>query len=98
MKKTLLLIAFAVATVSMTSCKSEPKTETTTETTTEATTETTVETSEVTYACPMDCEKGKTYSEPGKCPVCEMELVASNEADTENHDEHDHDNHEGHNH
>ena len=95
MKKTLLLIAFAVATVSMTSCKSEPKTETTTETTTESTSTTTAE---VTYACPMDCEKGKTYSEPGKCPVCEMELVASNEADTENHDEHDHDNHEGHNH
>jgi hypothetical protein len=26
------------------------------------------------YACPMDCEKGKTYSEPGQCPVCEMDL------------------------
>jgi uncharacterized paraquat-inducible protein A len=27
------------------------------------------------YACPMDCEKGKTYSEVGKCPVCKMDLV-----------------------
>lgn len=27
------------------------------------------------YQCPMDCEKGKTYDKPGKCPVCEMELV-----------------------
>ena len=27
-----------------------------------------------TYRCPMDCEKGKTYNEPGKCPVCGMEL------------------------
>ena len=29
---------------------------------------------EAAYACPMDCEKGKTYSEPGQCPVCEMDL------------------------
>lgn len=26
------------------------------------------------YQCPMDCEKGKTYNEPGKCPVCNMAL------------------------
>ena len=26
------------------------------------------------YRCPMNCEKGKTYSEPGKCPVCGMAL------------------------
>ena len=26
------------------------------------------------YICPMDCEKGKTYSEVGKCPVCGMDL------------------------
>jgi hypothetical protein len=26
------------------------------------------------YQCPMDCEKGKTYEQPGKCPVCEMDL------------------------
>jgi len=29
---------------------------------------------EATYQCPMDCEKGKTYDKPGKCPVCEMDL------------------------
>jgi hypothetical protein len=27
-----------------------------------------------TYACPMDCENGKTYPEKGKCPVCGMAL------------------------
>ena len=27
------------------------------------------------YQCPMDCEKGKTYSEPGTCPVCKMDLA-----------------------
>lgn len=26
------------------------------------------------YQCPMDCEDGKTYDEPGKCPVCNMDL------------------------
>lgn len=26
------------------------------------------------YQCPMDCEKGKTYDKPGKCPVCQMDL------------------------
>jgi len=32
------------------------------------------EVSQVTYACPMDCEDGKTYSEEGTCPVCGMDL------------------------
>jgi len=26
------------------------------------------------YRCPMNCEKGKTYDKPGKCPVCGMDL------------------------
>lgn len=26
------------------------------------------------YQCPMKCEKEKTYSKPGNCPVCGMEL------------------------
>ena len=29
----------------------------------------------VEYYCPMRCEGDKTYSEPGKCPVCGMNLV-----------------------
>ncbi len=28
----------------------------------------------VVYACPMDCENGKTYPEKGVCPVCKMDL------------------------
>ena len=27
------------------------------------------------YECPMHCEGDKTYSEPGSCPVCKMDLV-----------------------
>jgi hypothetical protein len=26
------------------------------------------------YACPMNCEPGKTYDHPGTCPVCNMAL------------------------
>lgn len=29
-----------------------------------------------TYQCPMDCEKGKTYTAEGSCPVCKMDLKA----------------------
>lgn len=94
MKKTILMFAFAITTLSMTSCKSETKTETTNE----ASTETSSIEKEVAYVCPMDCEKGKTYAESGKCPVCEMDLIASTDAAAENHDNHDHDDHEGHNH
>jgi hypothetical protein len=32
------------------------------------------ETHQHSYKCPMDCEKGKTYPEPGRCPICGMEL------------------------
>ena len=27
------------------------------------------------YHCSMNCEGDKTYAEPGKCPVCNMDLV-----------------------
>lgn len=27
------------------------------------------------YQCPMKCERDKTYDSPGKCPVCNMNLV-----------------------
>ena len=37
------------------------------------------------YACPMDCEKGKTYDKPGSCPKCKMDLV---EKKTKNAHEH----------
>lgn len=96
MKKTFLIFVFTAAVMSLTSCKSETKT--TTDAATETTTETTTEIAEITYTCPMDCEKGKTYAEKGKCPVCEMDLIASNTAETDVEADHDHDNHEGHSH
>lgn len=64
MKKTILMFAFAVATLTMTSCKTKPKVETDTETKTELK----ATTAEVTYSCPMNCEKGKTYTEKENVP------------------------------
>jgi Cu2+-exporting ATPase len=26
------------------------------------------------YACPMHCEEDKMYDQPGKCPICGMNL------------------------
>lgn len=40
------------------------------------------------YICPMNCENGKTYTEPGKCPKCGMDLEHND--NTGNHEEHKH--------
>jgi len=45
------------------------------------------------YQCPMDCENGKTYDKPGKCPVCNMPLKKV-EKETESDSDHDKHNHE----
>lgn len=48
------------------------------------------------YACPMDCEHGKVYDEPGKCPECNMDMVQVSEEEahadeeTEHADDHEH--------
>ena len=36
------------------------------------------------FICPMNCEKGKTYDQPGTCPVCHMDLETSNAEATAN--------------
>lgn len=40
---------------------------------------------EAAYKCTMDCEKGKTYDKPGKCPKCDMELAEVKHDGDENH-------------
>lgn len=37
----------------------------------------------MSYRCPMNCEKDKTYSMPGKCPVCGMKLTPAEGAGRE---------------
>ncbi len=96
MKKSILIMAFAIALGTTVSCN---KKEETTKAATEHEGHNHKESEEhkVAYECPMDCEKGKTYDEKGTCPVCKMELI---EAKAESHEGHDHatENHEGHNH
>lgn len=61
----LILICFAVFSLTIISCKGEHK-------------EQEGEHKEMAmtdqYQCPMDCEKGKTYDKDGQCPVCKMDL------------------------
>ncbi len=49
------------------------------------------------YKCMMSCEGTKTYSEPGKCPVCGMNLVPVEETTEPSQDDkpkgHDHGSH-----
>lgn len=90
MKKTLVLFAFAIASITFVSCKEEAKDTTTVEVKDAHAGHDHAEGEmHASYACPMDCEKGKHYEEPGKCPVCEMDLVAVNDA-TEGHEGHNH--------
>ena len=85
MKKLILMFVFTFATLSLVSCKNDKKVETTEEHAGH---------DHAHYVCPMDCEKGIVYEAEGNCPVCEMDLVAMEDA----HEGHDHGNHEGHNH
>jgi Heavy metal binding domain len=80
MKKSILLLAFSLSLgVVLTSCKEEKK-----EVAPETKTEVEVQENHAAdkadmamndkYQCTMDCEKGKTYDKPGKCPVCNMDM------------------------
>ncbi|MCF6350426.1 MAG: hypothetical protein L3J23_05275 [Flavobacteriaceae bacterium] len=71
MKKALLVLAliFAVS-FTVTSCKKDKKEEVKEEMAT------------VIYQCPMDCEKGKSYTKEGSCPVCKMALKEKKPGET----------------
>jgi hypothetical protein len=94
MKKSIVMLVFALATLSIVSCKKEDKNVEKTE----------EHAGHAHYVCPMDCEKGKFYETEGNCPVCEMDLVETNEVPPppapENHEGHAHsvEGHEDHNH
>ena len=40
------------------------------------------------FVCPMDCEKGKAYITPGKCPVCGMDMVVQSMAHSDHSPKH----------
>ena len=79
MKKVFLMVAMAaLVSFSATSCKKDKAEDVKSET--EVVDEAKQEAQEVLasnnvlHQCPMDCEKGKSYTEAGKCPVCKMDL------------------------
>lgn len=77
-KLILMLLVVAAVSFTVTSCKKKEKEEVKTEA--EVKEEAKQEAKEilasndVLYQCPMDCEKGKSYTEAGTCPVCKMDL------------------------
>ena len=82
-----LVAVFSLAMVT-TSCKETKKeaenTDAVVEEAVEAVEEATEEKMAAVYACPMDCEEGKTYAEAGTCPECKMDLkLVEAEAETE---------------
>ena len=63
MKKSILIIAFAIATFSTVSCNKKENSEATTGH--EGHNHKEGEAQKLAYECPMDCEKGKTYDKKG---------------------------------
>jgi len=83
MKKTLLVLSFAVMAIfsaSFTACDCEDSASN------DAKTE---QVAEAQYQCPMKCEGDKTYSEPGECPKCGMDIKLVETTDG-GHEEHSH--------
>lgn len=95
MKKSIVMMALAIATLTVVSCGKKETKETTTEH--EGHDHKEGEAHKLAYECPMDCEKGKEYAEKGTCPVCKMELIEVSEKNHEGHEHHE-ENHEGHDH
>jgi len=75
MKKSILILgtasAFALGTVLISGCSNSGDSQ---KDTTHEHMEGEHEHAQVAYICPMKCE-GSESNEPGKCPVCKMDLV-----------------------
>jgi hypothetical protein len=68
MKQIFQFFLVAAVAISFTACNSEGNTKTAAEQTAGT------DEHQHSYRCPMNCENGKTYDKPGKCPVCGMNL------------------------
>ena len=75
MKKAVIILAVVASLIACNKTKTAEATKTT-EATTQSHENKNGEASDtkLAYVCPMDCENGKTYDQPGKCPKCEMDL------------------------
>jgi len=81
-KKIVLVLVVAIG-LTFTSCKKDKKADATEETTGETAS------ADQVYQCPMDCEHGKSYTEAGECPVCEMKLKAKTAGEDVSEHKHD---------
>jgi hypothetical protein len=70
MKKISTFVITVLTVVSIASCNNDAANKANADSTQTASTDA----HEHSYRCPMNCEKGKTYDKPGKCPVCGMNL------------------------
>lgn len=91
--KQIILLAISVLALAFVACNETPKPAAATDTTT-----TPAEQTATVYACPMKCEGEKTYEQPGTCPVCKMDLVATSEMEEEHDHPHNGDDDHGHHH
>ena len=95
MKKLILVVLLLTAVgFSVSSCKKKDKEESKTEEVVsdqaKEEAEEVLASNDVLYQCPMDCEKGKSYTEKGSCPVCKMDLKEKKvDLEEENHKEGD---------
>jgi predicted Zn-ribbon and HTH transcriptional regulator len=78
MKKVIFMLA-VIAAFTFTSCKKDKTEEVETEVeavdAVKQEAQEVLASNDVLHQCPMNCEKGKSYTEPGKCPICKMDLV-----------------------
>jgi hypothetical protein len=80
MKKVFLMVAMvALVSFTVTSCKKDKAEDVKSETEVvvdevKQEAQEVLASNDVLHQCPMNCEKGKSYTEAGKCPVCKMDL------------------------
>ncbi len=74
MKALRLLVPAIFSLLALAACKNDPKTTSTNTASPNVADAPMVSPQKVAYICPMDCEQGKTYDQPGTCPVCKMDL------------------------
>ena len=72
-KKSIVMMALAIVTLTVVSCGKKENKEATKEL--EGRDHKKGEAHQLAYVCPMDCEKGKTYDASGKCSVCQMDFI-----------------------
>ncbi len=86
MKKNILTMAIAFSTLLIGSCNNKSKKEAETNHKHEGHHHNEAKVHPEAYVCPVNCDNGKTFILPGKCTICELELVEQEHAIGDEHD------------